>query len=87
MTAYEELVSMTGGDREAARKLLDGLRRMAQEAPDPQLRRFAADVLAGHVTLREAARSEAYDAVLSPHFHGLTRWRDALRERERRPSR
>lgn len=80
MTAFDELVSMTGGDREAARKLLDGLRHLAERAADPQLRRFAADVLAGRVTLREAARSEAYDAVLSPHFAGLTRWRDEIRK-------
>jgi hypothetical protein len=80
MSAYDELVSMTGGDREAARKLLDGLRQVAETTPDPQLRRFAEDTLAGRVSLREVARSEAYDAILSPYFHGLTRRRDQVRK-------
>ncbi|MFC0528610.1 hypothetical protein [Phytohabitans kaempferiae] len=78
MTAYEELVEMSGGDRETARVLLDGLRQIEAGASDPQLRRFASDVLAGRITLREVARSEAYDTVLSQHFRGLTRWRDHL---------
>lgn len=84
MSAYDELVSMTGGDREAARKLLDGLREMAQTASDPQLRRFAEDTLAGRVTLREVARSDAYDGLLSPLFRGLTQWREQVRKLERR---
>lgn len=86
MSAYEELVSMTGGDREAARHLLDALRQVAETAEDPQVRRFAEETLAGKVSLREVARSEAYDALMSPFTRGLVHWRGHVRRLQRESS-
>ncbi|MGX7674112.1 hypothetical protein [Plantactinospora sp. DSM 117369] len=80
MTVYDELVTMTGGDQQAARVLLAGLRQLRDRAPDQEMRRFAREVLEEQVSLREVARSEAYACVLSRHFDHLTRWRDHVQD-------
>ncbi len=60
MAEHERFLDIAGGDPELARVVYDNLRRFEEGAGGPAMQQLARDVLAGRISLREAANSGAY---------------------------
>jgi hypothetical protein len=59
-----ELADIAQGDKALAEVLRISLRQLARGSPNPLLREMAREVLAGRVSLREAATSDQYGRAL-----------------------
>lgn len=60
MAEHERFLGVAGGDPALAKVVYDNLRRLEEGAGGPAMQELARDVLAGRVSLREAANSGAY---------------------------
>ena len=60
MAEHERFLSIAGGDPALAKVVYDNLRRLEEGAGGPAMQELARDVLAGRISLREAANSGAY---------------------------
>lgn len=60
MAEHERFLDVAGGDPDLARVVYENLRRLEEGAGGPAMQELAREVLAGRMSLREAANSGAY---------------------------
>jgi hypothetical protein len=67
----DRLLSFCRGDADLQRILRGSLEVLRDRAEDPELRRYADDVLTGRASVRDLGTSDALDRAVTPHLESL----------------
>ena len=83
MDQPERTFDVARGDFGVSRHLSQSLTVLAAKSPDPEFRRLAAEVLSGALSVREFARSEAFNSTLDRVIPSAMADLDSLSDEER----
>lgn len=81
----EPMLDIARGDRALSRHLRRSLEALRERTDDRDFRRQIDDILAGRVSLRNAAFTGTFERGLTPHFKlGMQRWQEVSEEERER---
>lgn len=79
----EPMMDVARGDKAVSKHLRASLEVLRDQSNDPDFRRQLDDVLAGHLSLREAAFSGVFERGIAAPFEAGMQWYEQLPEDER----